>query len=120
MAHFAKIENNTVTQVIVVNDEDILDEQGNESEEIGIRFCKDLLGGSWIQTSYNGTIRKNLAGVGHTYDSNRDAFIGPKPSSSWVLNETTCRWEAPIPCPDDNLLYLWDEEIQNWSLMTPN
>ena len=74
-----KIESNLVTQVIVVDNSDILDEDGNESEAIGVQFCADLLGGTWVQTSYNGTFRKNYAGVGDTYDSTRNAFIEPSP-----------------------------------------
>ena len=93
MAHFAQIENGIVKQVIVVNNNDILDEQGNESEVIGVNFCTDLLGGTWIQTSINGSIRKNYAGVGSTYDDIRDAFIPPQPDPSWTLDEDTCQWE---------------------------
>ena len=97
MAHFAQIENNLVTQVIVVNNEDILDDLGNESEAIGIQFCTDLLGGTWIQTSYNSSFRKNYAYTGDTYDAVRDAFIPVKPHPSCVFNEDTCRWETPDP-----------------------
>jgi|TARA_R110000868_G_scaffold341143_1_gene601981 hypothetical protein len=97
MAHFAQIENNLVTQVIVVNNEDILDDLGNESEATGIQFCTDLLGGTWIQTSYNSSFRKNYAYTGDTYDAVRDAFIPVKPHPSCVFNEDTCRWETPDP-----------------------
>jgi len=114
MAHFAKIESNLVTQVIVVDNSDILDEDGNESEAIGVQFCKDLLGGNWVQTSYNKTFRKNFAGIDYTYDSTRDAFIEPKKFPSWVLNETTCIWEAPVPYPSDNNEYAWDESETTW------
>tara|TARA_R110000822_G_scaffold279194_1_gene400977 strand:+ start:663 stop:947 length:285 start_codon:yes stop_codon:yes gene_type:complete len=93
MAHFAQIENDLVTQVIVVDDSDMLDGEGNESESIGTQFCTDLLGGTWIQTSLS--IRKNYAGIGDTYDSTRDAFIPIQPHPSWVLNEDSCRWEEP-------------------------
>jgi hypothetical protein len=117
MAHFAKIENNLVTQVIVVDNSDITDEQGNESESIGIKFCEDFLGGGeWVQTSYNGNIRKNYAGIWDTYDLERDAFIPPKLFNSWVLNEETCRYEAPVPYPEDGEMYEWDEELINWVL----
>jgi len=114
MAHFAQIENNLVTQVIVVDNNDILDEQGNESEELGIQFCQDLLGGTWKQTSYNGNIRKNYAGIGYTYDETKDAFIAPQPYNSWVLDEDTCLWEAPIPYPTDGNEYNWDESTTSW------
>ena len=114
MAHFAKIENNLVTQIIVVDNSDILDESNNESEALGIKICQDLLGGTWVQTSYNGNIRKNYAGIGYTYDSTRDAFIGPSPYPSWVLNETTCKYEAPIAYPSDGKHYKWNEETTNW------
>jgi hypothetical protein len=114
MAHFAKIKNNLVTQIIVVDNSDILDESNNESEALGIKICQDLLGGTWVQTSYNGNIRKNYAGIGYTYDSSRDAFIEPSPYPSWVLNETTCRYEAPIAYPSDGKDYRWNEETTSW------
>ena len=117
MAHFAKIENNLVIQVIVVDNNDVLDEQGNESESLGTQFCTNLLGGTWIQTSYNGNIRKNFAGEGFTYDSSRDAFIPPQLFPSWVLNEDTCKYEAPIPYPEDNNSYKWNEELINWVII---
>ena len=114
MAHFAKIEDNIVTQVIVVDNSDILDESNNESEALGIKICQDLLGGTWVQTSYNGNIRKNYAGIGYTYDSSRDAFIDPSPYASWVLNETTCKYEAPIAYPSDGKHYGWNEATTSW------
>ena len=114
MAHFAKIKNNLVTQIIVVDNSDILDESNNESEALGIKICQDLLGGTWVQTSYNGNIRKNYAGIGYTYDSTRDAFIDPSPYASWVLNETTCKYEAPIAYPSDGKHYKWNEETTSW------
>ena len=114
MAHFCKLENNVVTQVIVVSNQDILDAQGQESEQKGIDFCSNLLGGTWKQTSYNGRIRKNYAGVGYTYDESRDAFIAPKPFNSWLLNETTCQWKAPVDMPIDDKRYTWDEETTSW------
>jgi len=124
MAHFTQIENNLVTQVIVVDNNDILDEQGNESEELGIQFCQDLLGGTWKQTSYNGNIRKNYAGIGYTYDETKDAFIKPQPYNSWVLDEDTCLWEAPIPYPTveegSTDVYNWNEELVNWILQENN
>lgn len=93
MAHFAELdENNLVKQVIVVHNNELLD-NGVESEAKGIAFCQSLFGGNWKQTSYNGNIRKNYAGIGYTYDEERDAFIPPKPEGDWVLNEDTCQWE---------------------------
>jgi len=129
MAHFAQIENNIVTQVIVIDNNDILDEQGNESEDIGVQFCINLLGGAWKQTSYNtnsgehpqgSPLRKNYAGIGMTYDSTRDAFIPPQPFSSWVLDEDTCQWESPIPYPTDLVegeVFEWDETSTQWILI---
>lgn len=94
MAHFAQLDdNNIVTQVIVVHNNELLDENGQESEAKGIAFCQSLLGGNWIQTSYNGNFRKNYAGQGFTYDVIRDAFIPPKPEGNWILDETTCQWK---------------------------
>jgi len=118
MAHFAEIDQKgVVTRVIVVNNSDILDESGNESEAIGRNFCSNLLGGNWIQTSYNRNFRKNYAGIGHKYDSTMDAFIPPKPYPSWVLNNETCVWESPIPMPSDGECY-WNEEKQEWEKIT--
>ena len=114
MAHFAQLENNVVTKVIVVSNQDILDENGQESEQKGIDFCSNLLGGTWIQTSYNGKIRKNYAGVGYTYDEGRDAFIATKPYNSWVLDETTAQWKAPVDMPTDDKRYSWDEATTSW------
>lgn len=118
MAHFAKLENNVVTQVIVVSNQDILDENGQESEEKGIEFCSNLLGGTWKQTSYNAKIRKNYAGIGYTYDEGRDAFIPPKPYNSWLLDETTCQWKAPVDYPADGKRYTWNEEKTSWDAVT--
>jgi hypothetical protein len=119
MAHFAQLdENNLVTQIIVVaNDELLLD--GVENENKGIAFCKSLLGDDtrWAQTSYNGNIRKNYAGIGYKYDSDRDAFISPKPFNSWILDEETCRWQAPTPMPTDGGIYNWVEDDLNWQLL---
>lgn len=115
MAHFAQIdENNIVQQVIVVHNNELLDENGIEQESKGVEFCKTLLGGNWIQTSYNAKFRKNYAGQGYTYDSVRDAFIPPKPYNSWILNEDTCQYEAPILYPNDGKPYRWDENTISW------
>ena len=105
MAHFAEIDSqNIVQRVIVVPDSE---------EANGAAWCANLLGGSWVQTSYNGRIRKNYAGIGFTYDATRDAFIPPKPYPSWVLNEATCRWDAPVPMPPGGP-WVWDESTESW------
>jgi len=117
MAHFAEIGvNNTVIRVIVVNNAELLDGDGVEQESLGANFCRDLFGGSWMQTSYNGNLRKNFANKSYTYDSARDAFIPPKPFASWTLDEATCQWEAPIPYPSDGQEYLWNEASGTWTL----
>lgn len=115
MAHFAQIDTDlTVTQVIVVNNSELLDEFGVEQEMLGRQFCTKLLGGNWVQTSYNGNFRKNFAGIGFKYDPQLDAFIPPQPYPSWVLNTDTCQWAAPVPYPDDGGIYTWDEQTQSW------
>ena len=112
MAHFAKVNNGTVVQVIVAEPE-------------FFNTFVDSSPGQWIQTSYNthggvhtngGTpLRKNYAGIGFTYDSVRDAFIPPKPYASWTLNDNTCLWDSPIAYPDDGKFYTWDEDAQQWN-----
>jgi hypothetical protein len=117
MAHFAELDtNNVVTRVIVVGNPDCLDENGQESEAAGIAFCQSLFGADtrWVQTSYNGNMRGNYAAVGYTYDEQLDAFIPIKPYPSWVLNEITITWEAPVPMPSDGQVYVWDEANQAW------
>lgn len=115
MAHFAQLDaNNVVLQVIVVANKDTADANGVEKEHIGAAFCERLLGGTWKQTSYNGNFRKNYAGIGYTYDADRDAFIPPKPYASWVVNNDTCQWEAPVPMPSDGNMYTWDEANTTW------
>lgn len=115
MAHFAELDqNNIVVRVITVSNSELLDGDGNEQEHIGVAFCQSLFGGIWKQTSYNASIRKNYAGVGYKYDSTKDAFIAPQPFSSWVLNETTCQWEAPTAYPSDGNEYHWDEATTSW------
>jgi len=115
MAHFAKLdENNVVTQVIVVANSDTADASGVEKEHIGAAFCERLFGGTWKQTSYNGNKRKNYAGIGFTYREDIDAFVPPQPFASWVLNEATAQWEAPVAMPDDGGMYTWDEDSQDW------
>jgi len=124
MAHFAKVVDGLVTKVIVAE------------PEFFDTFVDDSAG-AWIQTSYNTrggvhyqpdsdtpsqdqtqALRKNYAGIGFTYDQDRDAFIPPKPFESWTLNENTCWWEAPVAMPDDGQTYLWNEANQNWTLVT--
>ena len=111
MSHFAEIDPNggTVLRVLVVP---------NEQEHRGQDFLANELGlgGVWVQTSYNATIRKNYAGIGFTYDATRDAFISPKPYDSWLLDEKTCQWEPPIPMPQDENFYTWNEEQLNWEI----
>ena len=115
MAHFVKLnEDKVVIQGIVVSNQDTADEHGVEQEAIGAAFCANLLGGTWKQTSYNARIRKNYAGIGYTYDEGRDAFIPPKPFASWVLDEATCHWKAPVDMPADDKRYSWDEETTSW------
>jgi len=141
MASFAKIGlNNKVIEVLSVHNNELLDANGVEQENIGIDFLTKLTGWSiWVQTSYNtiggvhnngGTpLRKNHAGIGYTYDEDRDAFIAKKPFNSWILNETTCQWEAPVAYPstqtqnltdrDGNPIndgYNWNEETTTWDL----
>jgi hypothetical protein len=115
MAHFAEIGlNNKVLRVIVVHNNELLDDNGVEQEQLGADFCRGLFGGTWVQTSYNSNFRKNFAGAGFTYDSERDVFIPPKPFDSWVLEEETCTWVAPVAYPNDNKDYVWDEETLSW------
>jgi hypothetical protein len=114
MAHFAEIdENSLVTRVVVVNNNELLDDNGEEQPQKGIDFLVNLLGGRWIQTSYNNRIRKCYAGIGFLYDEVRDVFVPPQRFPSWIFNEITWRWEAPVPYPSEGI-YVWDEEIKNW------
>lgn len=123
MAHFAKIDdNNIVTQVVVVDNKDTSDASGVEKEHIGAAHLERILGGTWKQTSYNGNMRKNYAGIGYSFDAQRNAFIPPKPFNSWVLVEETCQWTAPVALPADSgtgdpiKIYTWDEASVNWVL----
>jgi hypothetical protein len=109
MALWAEVdENNLVTRVAVGD---------SRQADGGHRWLVDNLGGSWLETSYDGNIRKNYAGIGWLYDEARDAFVPPTPYPSWVLDEATCHWVAPVPYPDDGLDYAWDEETISWVLM---
>jgi hypothetical protein len=117
MAHFAQIDNeNIVLNVVVISNDDIQDLTFPESESIGIAFCKKLFGSdtNWVQTSYNGSFRKNYAEIGGVYDSSMDAFIGIKTYPSWVLNDETCLWQAPVVYPDDGKYYIWNEDNLTW------
>jgi len=118
MAHFAALnEENIVTQVIVVANQDTADQDGVENEAIGIEFCTSLLGGKWVQTSYNGNIRKNYAGIGYKYDATLDAFIPPQPYASWLLDEDKAQWKAPVDMPTDDKRYVWNEETLAWDVI---
>ena len=114
MAHFAELDaNNVVLRVIVVGNKDTSDPNGVEKESIGKAFCERLFGGNWVQTSYNGNIRKRYAGIGYTYRADIDAFIAPQPFPSWTL-DADAEWQAPVPMPDDGKMYAWDEPTQSW------
>ena len=117
MSHFAQLDdNNIVTQVIVVNNNELLDENGQESEAKGIAFCQSLYGGKWVQTSYNNNFRGTYAGIGYTYNQQEDIFIAPQPYPSWILNKTSWLWEAPEPYPTDGKIYEWNEDKVKWIL----
>jgi len=120
MAHFAELdENNTVLQVIVVHNNELLDGE-IESEAKGVEFCSTLFGHTnWVQTSYNHNIRKQFAAAGYTYDSDSDVFVAPQPYPSWSLDDNS-DWQAPTPMPEDDNLYNWNEETQNWDLVELN
>jgi hypothetical protein len=110
MAHYAFLNNNNiVTEVIVGKDENELLEGLTPEEWYG-----NFRGQRCVRTSYNGNIRKNYAGMGFTYDEQRDVFIAPKPYSSWILDEDTCQWESPVPHPGDGDIYIWNENQRNW------
>jgi len=105
MSHFAEIDNNNIVQRVIVAEQDFIN-----SGAVGDSF-------RWVQTSYNNNFRKNYAGKGYTYDKTRDAFISPQPYPSWLLDEDTCRWEAPTPMPDDGKMYNWDEDTTSWVIV---
>ena len=115
MAHFAQLDSEKkVINVIFVNNSELLNDSGQEDEAKGIRFCQSLINGEWVQTSYNASFRKRFASIGFGYDSALDAFIPPKPFSSWVLNEAVALWEAPIPMPTSGGPFRWDESALQW------
>jgi hypothetical protein len=119
MAHFAKIGlNGKVIEVQSIVNEVLHDSNGVEQESIGIDFLTKLTGWAiWKQTSYNNNIRKNFASKGFTYDETRDAFIPPKPFNSWILNEDTCLWNAPVAIPQDDNIYTWNEQTLSWDIL---
>lgn len=134
MAHFAQLDsNNYVLQVVTVANEELLDANGQESEERGVQFCRSLFGAdtNWKQTSYNKKFRKNYAGVGMYYDPQRDMFLSPQPFPSWALDEIQGVWCPPVPVPPDSVLpftaiafpgegrvYEWDEPTTSWKDVT--
>jgi hypothetical protein len=120
MAYFAKLgTGNIVENVISINNSVITDSNGVEQEQLGVDFINKLYNTRdvWKQTSYNNKIRKNYAGIGYQYDQQRDAFIPPKPYQSWVLNEQTCQWQAPVTYPADGKMYSWNELTLSWDLI---
>lgn len=117
MAHFAELDaNNVVLRVVVVDTKDNSTADGIEKESIGQAFCERLFGGRWVQTSYNGNIRKRYAGIGYTYNQTLDAFVPPKPFQSWTLNNQTADWVAPVSKPSDGKVYEWNEVLQSWEV----
>ena len=132
MAHFAKIDDNSIVQqVVVIANEDCQDSDGNESEAVGIAFCRSLFGAdtNWVQTSYNNRTRQNYAGVGMKYDSTNNVFYASSPYPSWTLNETTWKWDPPVAVPSDAgpddpdnptrvINYEWVEASQSWGNRT--
>jgi hypothetical protein len=117
MAHFAKLGAGNIIEAVHVVSNNIA-----TSEQAGIDFLNNLYNSRdvWVQTSYNGNIRKNFASVGYTYDQTKDAFIAPKPYASWILNEDTCLWEAPSVIPDDGERYTWNESTTTWDIDESN
>lgn len=107
MAHFAELDENNVVLRVLVTDNDFPNE--------GYDWLIETFGGKWIQTSYNARIRKNYAGIGYSYNEGLDAFVPPKPFESWILDEETCLWQPPMPYPNDENTYTWDEENQTWN-----
>jgi hypothetical protein len=114
MSHYARINSNSLVVDVIV-----IDNSQEPTEAAGIAFCEQITGQTgWIKTSYNATIRKNYAGIGYTWDAGRNAFIPPKPFPSWVLNETTCKYSAPVSYPTDGNFYQWNETTQQWDQIT--
>ena len=111
MAHFAKLNSDNIVERVEVVSNDVA-----TTEKAGVDFLNNFYDTNdvWKQTSYNENIRKNYAGVGYTYDETKDAFISPKSFNSWILNDDTCRWEAPVAYPDDGEQYKWNEDTTSW------
>lgn len=115
MAHFAELDaDNIVVRVIVVNNDELLDANGNEQEAIGAAFCQSLFGGMWVQTSYSGSFRVRFAAQGYTYDAGHNAFVPPKPFASWLFSENALDWRPPVAHPEDGKHYAWDESTISW------
>jgi hypothetical protein len=112
MSHFAELDENNIVLRVLVGDNNLPNE--------GYDWFLENLGGTWVQTSYNGTIRKNFAGIGYRYDEELDAFIAPQPFESWTLNTQTAKWMSPTSYPQDGRLYEWDEENLNWKEVEVN
>ena len=120
-SYYARLDdNNVVTEVLAVADTSVFNEDGSDNETAGIAFFQVHYGvdTKWVHTRYDGSKRKNYAGKGFAYDATRDAFIPPQPFPSWILNEETCRWDAPIPYPNDGNMYSWDESSGAWIQVT--
>ena len=123
MAHFTEIIDAIVARVIVINNADMMVD-GERNEAKGAALCNSLLGGTWVQTSYNThggvnsdgriALRFNYAGIGYAYDTVRNAFIAPQPYASWVLDEATCLWVAPVARPSEGGPWSWDEDTESW------
>ena len=114
MAHFAKLGTGNIVEQVIVVSNDIA-----TTEQVGVDFINKLYNTRdvWKQTSYNNNIRKNFAGIGYQYDQTRDAFIAPKPFNSWILNEDTCLWNAPVAMPIDDNRYSWNEQTLSWDIV---
>lgn len=119
MANFAEIVDGKVVRIIVLSNPDLLDENGEEQEQLGIDLCNELIGpANWVQTSFNNNFRKQYGDIGFTYDDNADVFIRPSPFPSWTL-DANYDWQPPTPIPDDGNQYFWDEQSMVWVLI-PN
>lgn len=118
MAYFAEVKDGIVQRVIAISDRDAPDPAPEHSEPLGRAFIRDTLrlGGDWVQTSYNNNFRAHYAGIGYTWDAENNVFYPPQPYPSWTLNEHW-NWVAPVPYPDDDNTYTWDEEQQEWVLV---